>query len=165
MRQNILMHAVATACFYWLLLGLRQRQSVAMAATLLFAVHPLHVEPVAWMIGLTETQAAVFTLASLACFAWGQANRGVLLAIPAVFTKEGGMILPVLVFALEWWRTPEPAKDKARAAIRAAVPYAVIAAVYAVPARDLVRNAAARRTSSGDLEGFARLARLSPPRI
>src|SRR5580658_593789 len=91
---GILMDAVAAASFYWLLLALGQPPSVAMAAALLFAVHPLHVEAVAWNVGLAETQSGALVLGSLACFAYGQRGWSWAFAALAIFTKESAVILP-----------------------------------------------------------------------
>src|SRR5258708_4821595 len=130
---DILMNALATACFYWLLLALGQRPAVAMAATLLFAVHPLHVEPVAWMIGLAETQAAALTLASLACFAYGKRGASLLLAAGAIFTKESAMVLPAIVFVLAWLNCSEIRKcEKRPPAIRPTLPNPFISPVYRI---------------------------------
>jgi hypothetical protein len=128
---SILMNAVATASFYWLLLALGQRPSVAMAATVLFAVHPLHVEPVAWIVGLSETQSGALVLGSLACFAYGKRGWSWLFAALAMFTKESALILPALVFVLAWMHSPETRKGLvAVAATTAAMPYAMLAAVF-----------------------------------
>jgi tetratricopeptide (TPR) repeat protein len=140
---SMLMNAAATACFYWLLLALGQPRSVAMAATVLFAVHPLHVEPVAWVVGLAETQSGAFVLASLACFAYGKRGWSWLFAALAMFSKESALILPALIFVLACMYNGEPyrrephnvAKRKRRAAVTAvlaAMPYALVAAVFVV---------------------------------
>lgn len=125
---NFLMNAVAIACFYWLLLALGQSATVAMAAALLFAVHPLHVESVEWVIGLTETQSGALTIASLTCFAYGKRAWSWLLAGLAMFTKESALILPAIIFVLAWMHCPE--RKKWRAPIEASMPYAVLAALY-----------------------------------
>src|ERR1035438_10876315 len=93
---------------------------VSMAAALLFAAHPLHVESVEWMSGMTETQVGALTLGSLACFAYGRRRWSLLLAAAAMLTKETALILPALIFVLaflycseqhRWpkWRAGRPA--------------------------------------------------------
>ncbi len=130
---NILWHAAASATFYLLLLGLGYRAGVAMTASLLFAAHPLHVESVAWMSGMTETQAGALILGSLACFAYGHRAWSLFLAAAAMLTKEAALILPAMVFVLalmhasDLWRWP-----KWRTAIAAALPYAILDALYLV---------------------------------
>jgi tetratricopeptide (TPR) repeat protein len=82
---NLLLHAGATWLLFLLLRELlgnsREALTVAFAAALLYAVHPIHTEAVAWTVGRSELLAAVFLfagwilhlrdrpVASLACFA------------------------------------------------------------------------------------------------
>src|SRR5579863_2307312 len=82
---NIFLHAGATWLLYVLLLELLgsapEGAAVAFAAALLYAVHPIHTEAVAWVVGRAELLAAGFLFAgwilhlrdrptaSLACFA------------------------------------------------------------------------------------------------
>jgi len=82
---NLLLHAGATWLLYILLQELLgdfpEGKTVAFAAALLYAVHPIHTEAVAWVVGRAELLAAGFlfagwilhlrdrTVASLACFA------------------------------------------------------------------------------------------------
>jgi hypothetical protein len=128
---NILFHAAATASFYWLLLALGYSMGVSMAAALLFAAHPLHVESVEWMSGMTETQVSALMLGSLACFAYGRRRWSLLLAAAAMLTKEAALILPALIFVLALMYCSEQRKwPKWRAAILAAIPYVVLAAIY-----------------------------------
>lgn len=125
---NIAMHAAATGSFYLLLVALGYGGGIALAASMLFAVHPMHVESVAWMSGLTETMAGAFVLGSLAFFAHGRRRWSWVLAAAAVLTKESALALPGLVLALAYLNCSEDRKW--RAAISAAVPYALIDAVY-----------------------------------
>ncbi len=82
---NLLLHAGATLLLYILLQELLgnspEGKTVAFAAALLYAVHPIHTEAVAWVVGRAELLAAGFlfagwilhlrdrTVSSLACFA------------------------------------------------------------------------------------------------
>jgi protein O-mannosyl-transferase len=82
---NLFLHAGVTWMFYLLLLellaGVAEGEAIAFAAALLYAVHPIHTEAVAWVVGRAELLAAGFLfagwilhlrnrpVASLACFA------------------------------------------------------------------------------------------------
>jgi hypothetical protein len=128
---NVLMHAAATAAFYWLLLGLGYSNGISLTAALLFAAHPLHVESVEWMSGMPETQAAMLILGSLACFAYGRRRWSLLLAAAAMLTKENALILPALIFVLTRLYCSEQRRwPKWRTALAAATPYALLAAGY-----------------------------------
>ncbi len=62
---NILMHAATTVLLYTALRRLKVRGAWVGAA--LFALCPLHVETVAWVTELKNTQSAVFFLLSFLC--------------------------------------------------------------------------------------------------
>jgi len=88
---NLLLHAGATWLLYILLqelLGdIPEGKTVAFAAALLYAVHPIHTEAVAWAVGRAELLAAGFlfagwilhlrdrTAASLVCFALAMLSK------------------------------------------------------------------------------------------
>jgi len=111
---NLLLHAAVTLLLYWvlrkLLEGVHQGASVAWAAALLFAVHPIHSEAVASVVGRSELLAAGFLLAAwllhlqdrpvfaLACFAL------------ALLSKESAVAFVPLVLAGDYargkWKPP-----------------------------------------------------------
>lgn len=83
-------------------------------AALIFAVHPIHVEAVAWVSGRCEVLTTTFTLASLSCFFWifslkTQSRRWIqpigyglslMFLAAGVFTKPSVVILPLLNLSL-----------------------------------------------------------------
>ncbi len=117
---NILLHVLATLAFFYLVRALCREAALAAAA--LFAVHPLHVEAVAWMTGLTETLMGAAILGSLALFVHKRYAWSWVLAAVALLSKEGALIIPVLALLLatgNW-------KDR----LRHALPFALMAAAY-----------------------------------
>jgi protein O-mannosyl-transferase len=102
---NILLHALT--CALVALFAARLAGSVAAwVAGILFAVHPLHVEAVAGLVGRAESACAVFLLGGLLVFLRsGNLSRvrvGMILLcfLGAVFSKEQGVLFPLLlVFA------------------------------------------------------------------
>lgn len=99
---NALLHGAASALVFVLLAGMVSR-SAALAGAALFAVHPVHVEAVAGIVGRADILAAGFTFAAL--LAWrrlppqGWALR---LGIPLLFllalgAKEGAVMMPALL--------------------------------------------------------------------
>ncbi len=61
------LHLGATLLLYFLALRLTNRPDVAGAAALLFGLHPVHVEVVAWLSGVTESLFAVLALGAILC--------------------------------------------------------------------------------------------------
>lgn len=101
---NVLLHAGAAAMVA--LLGLRLGgQIVAWISGLLFAVHPVHVEVVAGLVGRAESACALVTLAAICLFLRpGDIRIGRALGIwicfvMALLSKEQGILLPALLAA------------------------------------------------------------------
>jgi tetratricopeptide (TPR) repeat protein len=102
---NILVHIAATLLLASLLLRLEFPPRLALASSLLFAVHPIHVESVTSLVGRGETQAAVFVLLYLllaqrvgergSMWYWSLAASSVCYGL-ALFTKESGVVAPAL---------------------------------------------------------------------
>lgn len=100
--MNIALHATASV-LVWVLASRLVGALPALAGALLFAVHPVHTEAVANVVGQAELLAAVFML--LACVTvlserLGGAQRITVVTVcyaAAVASKEHGLVLPALV--------------------------------------------------------------------
>jgi tetratricopeptide (TPR) repeat protein len=136
---NILLHAAVLVVAYGVLRRLAIPRRLAAAILLLFAVHPAHVESVAWISGSSDLLLAMGILASLWCVLWARARPGwlpwtaaVALYVPAVLSKESGVLYPALVF-VAMWATAAPGMALRRRLVTSAVatvPFAVVAAGY-----------------------------------
>ena len=149
----ILGHGVASALVVVCALefGRRRRNpSTALAGALgagvLFAVHPVHVEPVAWLAGRSDVLCAVFFLAAVAAFQRWLAGRHTLwllacgaAALAAMLSKEVGFALVALLPLLALLPVPgarPPARDALVAlapALGAALVALVLRAAAATP--------------------------------
>src|SRR5438093_2054795 len=67
--MNVALHALAALAAFSLARSLLRSTPAAGVAALLFAVHPVHTEPVANIAGRAEVLAGLFSLLVLACFA------------------------------------------------------------------------------------------------
>jgi protein O-mannosyl-transferase len=128
---DLFLHALATSAFFFLLSGLNFDRRVCRVAALLFAIHPLHVEAVGWISGMSETLAAAMVLASLAFYVHGKRAASFLFAAGAMLTKESALVIPALIFVLEWWRN-DPSASRWRKSIWAAAMYVPLAIIYLV---------------------------------
>ncbi|MBM3287328.1 MAG: hypothetical protein FJY88_08275 [Candidatus Eisenbacteria bacterium] len=127
---NLILHAVCTLLVLLLFRRLGARREIALAAALLFAVHPIHVANVSWIAGRTDLVAALFLLPAVIMVgkhldriprgaAIGERLKspslwiGLLLYLGALFSKEisltfGGL---VLLYALARRRQRGKASD------------------------------------------------------
>lgn len=106
---SALVHALATFLSFRLAYKLSGDTTIATVAALIFAVHPCHVETVAWVSGATDSLMALFYIACLLAFVkgWNEPGRkawvwftvsAILFAL-SVLSKETALTLPVLVLA------------------------------------------------------------------
>jgi tetratricopeptide (TPR) repeat protein len=104
---NVIGHAVASILVLLLCAALMPLPP-SLAAGLVFAVHPVHVEAVSNVIGMGEILSASATL--LACLVlvrgparsgWGSAGVIAVLYAIAFGAKESGVVLPGLIFLLD----------------------------------------------------------------
>jgi tetratricopeptide (TPR) repeat protein len=145
------MHLLATLLVYLLAFRMTRDDLLAGGSALLFGLHPVHIEGVAWISGVTEPLLAVFFLASFLCFLksrerpnelksqrrrWLLASLG--LYILALLEKETAIILPVLIFSYMWLfesngasEASESKKPRGRfRPIASALPYLGLTVVY-----------------------------------
>ena len=108
---NVLLHALATLLVTRLMLSLTAAPWAAALAGILFAVHPVHVEAVAGLVGRADLMAAVFTLLALAVHDHDHRtsrSRNTLWAAALSFlasgSKEYTWTLPVLALCLDLGR-------------------------------------------------------------
>ena len=93
---NILLHALVTGLSVLLLRRVLDDELSALAGGLLFAVHPVHVEAVAFVSGRTDLLAALFVLASCLLLLRGRSvPASASLAAGALSKESALMLIPV----------------------------------------------------------------------
>jgi protein O-mannosyl-transferase len=133
---NLVLHAAA-AVLIWAIV---RRLSITggFFAALLFAVHPVNVESVAWIAQRKNTLAMVFLLLSIWSYLRFERPSGerfdstlrsstwyfvsLTMFLLAMLSKGSVAILPIVLLLLVWWQRPLVRSDLARVA-----PFAVIA--------------------------------------
>ncbi len=108
---NILLHAANVVWLFHLLRRYRVVLGLSSLAAALFAVHPVHTEAVANIVGRAELLGMFF--GGLMWWSWLQGRRGgvkgwgwravsALAYLAAVLSKENMIVLPAALFAGEW---------------------------------------------------------------
>ena len=128
---NVVLHT-ASALLLWrtlLILGVRG----AWLGALLWAVHPVQVESVAWISELKNTQSGFFFVLCLFCYAkWertGATSRwlyglALLCGAAAMASKSSTVVLPPVLLLVSWWFTGKMLRGRWLAVL----PFAVMAA-------------------------------------
>ena len=110
---SVLVHALNVVLvfgFIWTLLGAaatlkaEERLAVALGVAVVFAIHPLQVESVAWMSGRTQLLCSMFGIGSLWAYVAGT-RRWVVWAlfVAALFCKPMAVSLPFAMLALDYF--------------------------------------------------------------
>lgn len=134
---SALVHAVNVWLAYHLLLRLGIRDALAFTVTLLFAVHPIQVESVAWIAGFSTPLFSMFCLLSALFYlrhnemeAGSTRHYGLslLFFITACLAKSTAVMLPLLLLVLEiYWKKPALESRKRWLGY---IPYFIIALVF-----------------------------------
>ncbi|MBN2492123.1 MAG: tetratricopeptide repeat protein [Planctomycetes bacterium] len=128
----LLLHAAASLAAAVLLGRLLRRPRLGLALGALYAVHPVHVESVAWITSRADVLAGLLGLLHLLAMQRRGAGRTVLgcawLAL-ALFAKETSVVLPAIGLLLDRMRPARPARPFRRDLARW-LPAALLAAAY-----------------------------------
>lgn len=134
---NVLLHAGATLLLAALLVQTGIAPAAVFASSLLFAVHPIHVEAVTSLVGRGEVLAAVFALLYLRlALRYFQGGRFRLATLAAAFlcyalsvlTKESGSSAPAVAFLLFVYAADGRLRDRLRAAFVRGFPVLLVSA-------------------------------------
>jgi len=160
----ILTHLIVTVLVYMLSRKLIPDSSAAaLIAAGLFALHPSHVEAVAWISGVTEPLSAAFFLGSFLCYLEYRRRRArratwlaasLTLFAAATLIKETAIVLPAVIACYELCLGnsdfgPNPQNKNwadRRESLAALVPYGLLAGMY-LGVRALVLHGLAHRIS------------------
>ena len=135
----VAMHVVVTWLTYVLVRKVTGQFTTAWLAAMIFGVHPIHHEVVAWVSGTTESLFAIlFLLAFLAYLQSRDGSKALWMALScalyalALLSKETAIVLPALVFAHAWIEYC-PAENETRPGYAARFRSAFVPAVLFLP--------------------------------
>ena len=134
---SIVLHALVVLLVFCFLRRLSGERA-ALIAAVLFALHPIHTESVAWIAGVTDLELAVFYLLTFLLYlrpADSGKEFGLRAAMCASYalallSKEQAMTLPVLVTVFEHFYREDRATTSVRQKVSRYAPLWVMAALY-----------------------------------
>ena len=105
---NIVLHIITSLLVFQILLKLGIKKSISLLAALVFAIHPLNVNAISWIVGRNDLLLAVFSLASFFFYMRFKEIDDIsylYLSISAYFlamlSKEPGVLIPIVIFLYE----------------------------------------------------------------
>ncbi|MFQ5464408.1 MAG: tetratricopeptide repeat protein [Thermodesulfobacteriota bacterium] len=133
--DNLVLHVLNTLLVFYLVLKLSGRLSVALATSLLFGVHPVHVEAVAWVSERKGLLSAFFFLGAIILYLrYHERSRRVFyyLSLAAfllsVLSKLVAVTLPVVLLLVDYLSC----RTFTRKTLTEKVPFFVLSGVFAV---------------------------------
>lgn len=143
---TVVAHVVATFCVFLLAYRILGNWPAALFSGLIFGLHPVHIEGVAWISGVPDALLAGLLIPAYLCWlrsrepgGGGGPWLGASLTLYALATliKETAVVLPLILFASQWMGFPRPLEprphgwlQKTLRTLRAHLPFVVLTAVY-----------------------------------
>ena len=132
--ENAVLHGIASLLLFFALRALSLGTAVSAFTAAVFAVHPLHVESVAWAVERKDVLMGVGFAAALWAYARYRerpsAGRYAALFASAAFAmlaKPGAVTLPLVLLLLDYWPLARP-RSEARTAVIEKLPLVALAA-------------------------------------
>jgi tetratricopeptide (TPR) repeat protein len=137
--MNLLVHTVATVLVYFLLKKLSGDRFIAILGSLLFGLHPAHVESVSWISGIPDPLSTLFYVPALLWYirfredgGWQWLAASLVAYGLSALCKETPLALPLVLGVWELSRAQSARSwaDRLKNIIRQLTPYAIVAAGY-----------------------------------
>lgn len=107
--HSLFLHTLNAILVAWFVFLLSWSKRTGMIVGLLWAIHPLNTEAVAWAAGLKDVQSTFFFFASLIAYAYYRSSGArktywtcVALFVLALLSKVNVLTLPAVLLLLEW---------------------------------------------------------------
>ena len=133
--DNLLLHLLNTVLIYFIIFLISRNIRVSFMTSLLFGIHPLHVECVAWIQGRKDLLFSFFFLGALICYLLFLQKRdkkdiyyilSLILFACSLFSKVTAVAFPFIILLLGSY----PGQKLDRSAIRRSVPFFALAVVF-----------------------------------
>lgn len=140
--SSAIAHAIATLLIFHLVNRLFLNRDIAALSSLIFGLHPLHVQSVAWISGITDPLLTIFLVGSFLQYLNFRDSRkprhlawSLVLYAAATLTKEPAIILPAIIAAHELFASSRDGvrhnlTHRLRDASLAVVPFAAATILY-----------------------------------
>jgi hypothetical protein len=133
---NLFLHLANTVLVFWFAWLLSNKKTwVPLFTALLFGIHPMHVESVAWVSERKDVLYTLFFLLSMiAYWKYLQTNRSIrywacfVLFACSLLSKPAAIVLPLVLLLLDYWKE----RPFTRRMILEKIPFFLVAGLFAV---------------------------------
>lgn len=108
--DNLLLHIINTLLVFFLAMGLGLKRPAAFLLAVLFGIHPMRVESVAWVTERKDVLFGLFTLSAMLCYiTWLKGKKKLylwwtyLFFLISVFAKIQAVALPLSLLAIDYY--------------------------------------------------------------
>ncbi|MFQ5900081.1 MAG: tetratricopeptide repeat protein [Thermodesulfobacteriota bacterium] len=133
--DNLILHILNSLLVFYIIFILSEKISLSLVTALLFGVHPLHVESVAWVSERKDMLSTLFFLSALLSYLFYRKkdiNRyyylSVFVFILALFSKPMAVTLPLVLVLCDYLSY----RSFDRAAILEKIPYLILSGIFGV---------------------------------
>ena len=135
---SLILHLINCLLVFWLVYLFSRRVPVALATAALFALHPLHVESVAWVSQRKDLLYVLFFLASLIAYLYYLRTRRIgkfyyfalILFFVSLLSKAMAIILPIILLCLDDLTKRIPDKNR----FKDKIPFFILSFIFGVVA-------------------------------
>jgi tetratricopeptide (TPR) repeat protein len=135
---TVICHVIATYLVFTLVGRLTADRLVAFSAATLFGLHPVHIESVAWVSGVTDPLMAIFLIGSFLAYLrfrqgnrWGWMGLALTLFGLGLLEKETTVVLGPLVFVYAWLYAEQRAwVSRFASALKHSLPFLALTVMY-----------------------------------
>jgi hypothetical protein len=145
---TVIAHVAATYCVFLLAHRIFGEWPAALFSGLVFGLHPVHIEGVAWISGGPDPLMTALIIPAYLCWLRSRETGGgggpwmgasLALYAMALLIKEPAIVLPLILFVSQWLGFPRPLEPRPRGwvqkslqVLKALLPFLVLTAVYLV---------------------------------
>jgi len=141
---NLLLHLLNSLLVFWMIFMLSNKVSISLIVGLLFGIHPLHVESVAWISERKDVLSSFFFLGTIICYLYYLKNiqtkkwlyLSLILFVLSLLSKAMAIPLPFLLILIDYlfykkidWNS---LKEK--------IPFFVIAIIFSIIAMNILKQ-------------------------
>ena len=108
---NLLLHLFNVVLLYFIILKISKKSIIAFITSLLFAIHPMHVESVAWVAELKDVLYAFFTFGAILLYLIYKELKGhksyyflsLILFTLSILSKAQAVVLPLVLILIDYF--------------------------------------------------------------